>query len=75
MLDQEVKHANGGEMAALPVSGADVHGGDDLAPVLDLGRRHDARRATVSAMRVAGAPLTAQQPIQRRATDRVKLGD
>lgn len=61
-------------MAALPVGGADLHGGDDLAPMLNLGCRHDARGATISAMRVSWAPLAAQHSVQRRATDRVKLG-
>jgi hypothetical protein len=63
MLDQELEDANGGEMSALPIGGPDLHGGDDLAPALNLGRRHDARGATVRAMRVAWAPFAAQQPI------------
>ena len=62
------------EMAALPIGGADLHGGDNFAPALDLSRRHDAWGATVSAMRVAGTTFAPQQPIQRRATYCVKLG-
>jgi hypothetical protein len=73
VLDQKLEDANGGKMAALPVGGTDLHGGDDLAPALDFGRRHDARSATISAMCVAGTPVAPQQPVQRRATDRVKL--
>src|SRR5580698_3631897 len=73
MLNQELEDADGGEMAALSVGGADLHRGDDLAPALDLSRRHDARSATISAMSVAGTPFAPQQSIQRRATDRVKL--
>lgn len=54
--------------------GADLHGGDDLAPALDLGRRHDAWGSTVGALRIAGPALTAQQPIERCSAHRVELG-
>ena len=73
MLNQELEDSDSEEMAALSGGGADLHRGDDLAPALDPGRRHDARSVRISAMGVTGTPFAPQQPIQRRAADHIKL--
>jgi hypothetical protein len=60
-------------MPALAVGGPDLHGGDDFAPALDLGRRHRPRAAPIGAVRVFRAAVAAQQAIQRGAAHRVEL--
>ena len=73
VLHQQLQSAHGGQVAALLVGGPDLHGGDDLAPALDLGRRHRPRAAPVGAVRVLWAAVAAQQAIQRGAAHRVEL--
>jgi hypothetical protein len=74
VVDEKLENTDGGEMAALPVGGAHLHGGDDFAPSFDLSRGHDARGSPIGTGRIAGTAFTAQQPVKRRAADPIQFG-
>jgi hypothetical protein len=73
VLDQQLQGAHRRQMAAFLVGGPHLHGGDDLAPALDLVRRHRARTAAIGTVRVLRPAVAAQQAIQRGPADRVQL--
>ena len=73
VLHQQLQGPHCRKMAALLVGGPDLHGGDDLAPALNLRRRHRPRAASVRPVRVLGTSVAAQQAIQRGAAHRVEL--
>ena len=73
VLHQQLQGPHRRKVAALLVGGPDLHGGDDLAPALDLGCRHRPWAAPVRPVRVPGTPVAAQQAIQRGAAHRVEL--
>jgi hypothetical protein len=65
VINEELENAGGREVAALLVGRAHLHGGDNLAPALDLCGGHAAGPAPVGTLRVLGTPLAAQQPVER----------
>ena len=73
MLNQQLQDTDRREMPALLVGGPDLHGSDDLAPTLNLGRRHHAWMAAIGTVCVFWPAVAAQQAIQRGSTDGVEL--
>ena len=73
VLDQQLQGAHRRQVTAFLVGGPHLHGGDDLAPALDLVRRHRAWTATIGAVRILRPAVAAQQAVQRGPADRVQL--
>ncbi len=73
MLDQQLQGAHCREMPALLIGGSNLHGGDDLAPALDLRGRQRSWAPAIGAMGVLRPAIAAQQAIQRGAADGVEL--
>jgi hypothetical protein len=72
VLGQKLEHTCGRQAAAFLVGRARLQGGNDLAPALNLGRRHQPRPATIGPVRVTRATPLAQKPIQRRPRDSIE---
>jgi hypothetical protein len=73
MLDQQLHGAHRRQVAPFLVGGPDLHGGDDLAPSLDLGRRHRTWTAAIGAVRILRPAIATQQAIQRGAAAGIEL--
>ena len=74
MLFEQANGLNGGEVVALPVAGADLERGDDLAIPLQLRQGQDPRDPAVGPVQGLGASAGAQCAVERVLRNPVQAG-